>query len=181
LTYKAGDEHKPYDLANSEYTGVVAVVKIISGRLVSIYHPDIEIEGKLVTPDSVSTVFIDGNASQICSGDRPKRLTISTGQLCCDTIPHKDKCLVPFPVMEENTDAVKTEFKAKTIALQAAKCKDTEDCQIFGWLKEGLWNFTIFHIKSRTADGKPEFIPFGWVQIVINQDGEIVEETHGKR
>jgi hypothetical protein len=180
LTYKVGDERKPYDLENSEYTGVIAVVEIVSGRLVSIY-PDIEIERELATLGSINTVFIDGSASQICSGDRSKRLTISTMELCCDTIPNKDKCLVPFPIMEENTDAVKTESKAKTIALQAAKCKSTEDCHIFGWLRNGLWNFTVFHIESRTADGTPKFIPFGWVRVVINQEGEIVEETHGKR
>jgi hypothetical protein len=104
-TYEVGGgRFKPYDLENDEYTGVVAVAKVISGYLVPTYRPDIEIERELNAPDSVITVFIDGNVSQICSGDRHKKLTISTTGLCCDTIPRKGICLVPLPVMKEKRE-----------------------------------------------------------------------------
>lgn len=72
-----------------------------------------------------------------------------------------------------------SEARAQEIAREAAGCKAPDACVLRGGLREGKWVFVVSFVHSRDAEGKPRFMPGGFVGVTVSRDGRVVDLMPG--
>lgn len=103
------------------------------------------------------------------------RSTVTTSQAIFSCILGVGLCLFSPWVVSADI----TEHEARAIALRNAPCPRADSCEIRGGWQDGKWVFVVSFITGRTADGKPQFTPGGWIGITVNRAGEIINRTPG--
>ncbi|HEY5761905.1 MAG TPA: hypothetical protein VIS73_01715 [Rhodocyclaceae bacterium] len=72
-----------------------------------------------------------------------------------------------------------TEDKARAIALAAAGCDAKRDCVVKDSFTDGQWVFIVSFVHSRDDEGKPRFMPGGFVGITFDAEGKVIDRMPG--
>ncbi|MCB1906099.1 MAG: hypothetical protein KDH15_01920 [Rhodocyclaceae bacterium] len=69
--------------------------------------------------------------------------------------------------------------RAIDIARDAAGCKSVDVCVLRGGLDAGRWVFVVSFVAGRDADGRPRFVPGGFVGSTVGRDGRVDDRMPG--
>ena len=84
-----------------------------------------------------------------------------------------------MPLLAPAEPALVDAARAQQIALAAAGCNASRDCVVKGGFSEGQWVFIVSFVHSRDTDGKPRFMPGGFVGVTVSADGRVIDRMPG--
>ena len=89
----------PLYTPGASFSGTVLNVRIQQSHIVRDDPKNHATSPKPWKPGEMLTVFVADSSTQVCPASIPSNLTITTREICCDTLPKKDVCLVPLQVV----------------------------------------------------------------------------------